>query len=184
MSEWLNKVHEFMHTRFQAEISMFRDETTFWIKAEQIVEVFQLLRDEYEFDMLEDETAVDYWQREKDRFQLVYQLYSYPHNERITIRVPIDLNASVVPSIVSIFPNANWYEREIWDMFGIRFENHPDLRRILMPHDWEGHPLRKDYPLGYEEVMFTFNYDEINHSKPHAKRYSEELIKHEPEQKA
>jgi NADH-quinone oxidoreductase subunit C len=78
-------------------------------------------------------------------------------------------NAPSLSTIEGVYPNANWHEREIWDMFGIRFEGHSDLRRILMPEDWEGHPLRKDYPLGYEEVQFTFNYDEIDARKPYAK---------------
>jgi NADH-quinone oxidoreductase subunit C len=173
MSELVDKVVEALRSRFQAEVSTFRDETTLWLKAQQIVDACQFLRDDFQFDMLEDETAVDYWPQETPRFHVVYQLYSYPHNERISLRVPLDGNAPSIPSIVSIFPNANWHEREIWDLFGIRFENHPDLRRILMPHDWEGHPLRKDYPLGYEEVMFTFNFDEIDGRKPYAKRYPE-----------
>ena len=71
------------------------------------------------------------------------------------MRVPLDGNAPSLPTIEGIYPNANWHEREIWDMFGIRFEGHSDLRRILMPADWAGHPLRKDYPLGYEEVQFS-----------------------------
>jgi len=71
-----------------------------------------------------------------------------------------------MPTLEGIYPNANWKEREIWDMFGIRFEGHSDLRRIILPADWEGHPLRKDYPLGYEEPQFTFNFDEIRLHKP------------------
>jgi NADH-quinone oxidoreductase subunit C len=85
------------------------------------------------------------------------------------LRVPLNGNAPEIPSIEAVYPNANWHEREIWDMFGIRFAGHSDLRRILMPYDWEGHPLRKDYPLGYEEVQFSFNYDEIDQRKPYAK---------------
>ncbi len=173
MSELLDQAIKTIQSRFQAEVSTFRDEITLWVTAQQIVDTCRTLRDEFEFDMLEDETAVDYWPEESPRFHVVYQLYSYPRNERISLRVPLDGNSPSIPSIVPIFPNANWHEREIWDLFGIRFENHPDLRRILMPHDWEGHPLRKDYPLGYEEVMFTFNFDEIDQRKPYAKRYPE-----------
>jgi NADH-quinone oxidoreductase subunit C len=100
---------------------------------------------------------------------MLYFFYSLAHNIRLGLRVPLNGNAPTLPSIEGIYPNANWHEREIWDMFGIRFEGHSDLRRILMPYDWEGHPLRKDYPLGYEEVQFTFNYDEIDQRKPYAK---------------
>jgi NADH-quinone oxidoreductase subunit C len=83
--------------------------------------------------------------------------------------VPVNGQNPIVPTIEGLFPNANWHEREIWDMFGVRFEGHSDIRRILMPYDWEGHPLRKDYPLGYEEVQFTFNFDEIDLRKPYVK---------------
>jgi NADH-quinone oxidoreductase subunit C len=85
------------------------------------------------------------------------------------VRVPVNANEPVLPTITSIYANASWREREVWDMFGIRFQGHPDLRRILMPQDWQGHPLRKDYPLGYEEPQFTFNFEEINQRKPYAK---------------
>jgi NADH-quinone oxidoreductase subunit C len=74
-----------------------------------------------------------------------------------------------MPSLTGVYLNANWFERELWDMFGIHSEGHPDLRRIIMPADWVGHPLRKDYPLGYEEVQFTFNYEDIDLRKPYAR---------------
>ena len=100
---------------------------------------------------------------------MIYQLYSIEKHIRIGLRVPVSGVSPGLPTLVGLFANANWREREIWDMFGIRFEGHPDLRRILTPHDWQGHPLRKDYPLGYEEVQFTFNAEEIDRDKPYAK---------------
>jgi NADH-quinone oxidoreductase subunit C len=74
-----------------------------------------------------------------------------------------------IPSVVGVWESANWHEREVFDLFGVPFEGHPNLRRILMPDDWDGHPLRKDYPLGYEEPQFTFNFEEIDLRKPYAK---------------
>jgi NADH-quinone oxidoreductase subunit C len=87
----------------------------------------------------------------------------------IGLRVPLDGNAPTLPTIEGVFKNANWFERELWGMFGIHIEGHSDLRRIVTPYDWEGHPLRKDYPLGYEEVQYSFNFDEIDLRKPYAK---------------
>jgi len=87
----------------------------------------------------------------------------------ITLRVPLNGNSPHIETLEKVYPNANWHERELWDMFGIVFDGHSDMRRILMPHDWEGHPLRKDYPLGYEEVQFTFNVEDIKMRKPHPK---------------
>ena len=99
----------------------------------------------------------------------VYNLYSHAHNVRLCLRVPLDGEALSLPSVEAIYYNANWHERELFDLFGINIEGHSDLRRIIMPMDWEGHPLRKDYPLGYEEPQFTFNYDEIDQRKHKAR---------------
>ena len=121
------------------------------------------------FELLSALTAVDYWPEEQPRFHVVYEFTSVSRNLRLEIRVPVPGINPAVPSVTQVYGNANWRERELWDMFGIKVEQHPDLRRILMPADWEGHPLRKDYPLGYEEPQFTFNFDEINLRKPYAK---------------
>jgi NADH-quinone oxidoreductase subunit C len=155
--------------RLGVQVLEFRGDISLVVPAEQIVELNCLLRDEFGFEMLAALTAVDYWPEQEPRFHVVYQFLSLQHNARIGLRVPLNGNAPSLPTIEGVYPNANWHEREIWDMFGIRFEGHSDLRRILMPYDWEGHPLRKDYPLGYEEVQFTFNYDEVDRRKPYAK---------------
>ena len=169
MNEQLQTAVNALAGRFTAIASEFRGETTLMVPAEQLGAACRALRDEFGFNLLEDETAVDYWPQQEPRFHVIYQLYSQPGNLRLCLRVPVSGMHPSVPTIEGIYPNANWHEREIWDMFGIRFEGHSDLRRILMPSDWEGHPLRKDYPLGYEEVAFTFNVDEIDQGKPYAK---------------
>jgi NADH-quinone oxidoreductase subunit C len=103
------------------------------------------------FDMLVDLTAVDYLKfpgrEDGPRFEVVYHLYSLPHNQRLRLKVRVEEDGAVVPSATPLWPIANWLEREVWDMFGIRFEGHPDLRRLLMYEEFEGHPLRKDYPI-------------------------------------
>jgi NADH-quinone oxidoreductase subunit C len=121
------------------------------------------------FELLSTLTAVDYWPEEKPRFHVIYQFTSVSMNLSLTLRVPVNGINPSLPTVSHLYRNANWRERELWDMFGIKFLDHPDLRRILMPVDWEGHPLRKDYPLGYEEPQFTFNFNETNLRKPYAK---------------
>jgi len=139
------------------------------VEAGRIVDVLTFLRDQHEFSLLSAMTAVDYWPAERPRFHVVYQLTSLTQNLSIQLRVPVGGKEPRLPTASGVFMNANWRERELLDMFGIQFEGHPDPRRILMPPDWEGHPLRKDYPLGYEEPQFTFNLDEIDLRKPYAK---------------
>lgn len=151
-------------------VEKFRDQTTVLLDRESIAPACLFLRDnpEFEFNLLAALTAVDYWP-EEPRFAVVYQLYSMNLKIFLGLRVPLSGDAAEVSTIESIYPNANWHEREVFDLFGITFEGHSDLRRILMPQDWEGHPLRKDYPLGYEEIQFSFNFDEIDRRKPYAK---------------
>ena len=108
-------------------------------------EMLRVLRDQEEFDYCVDITAVHYPDREQ-QFEVVWILYSFPHNERIRVKAAY-ADGESVPSVVAIWPAANWLEREAYDMFGIRFEGHPDLKRILLPDGWKGHPLRKDYGI-------------------------------------
>jgi NADH-quinone oxidoreductase subunit C len=142
------------------------------VAPEKLVEVSQVLRDEFGFNFLCELTAVDYWPEEEPRFNVIYGFYSHTNNVRMALRVPLNGDQPSLHTLEGVYRGANWHEREVWDMFGIKFEGHSDLRRILMSHDWEGHPLRKDYPLGYEEPQFTFNYDEIDKRKHHG-RYEE-----------
>ena len=123
---------------------------------ENILEVIQFLKsnDEFKFRQLIDIAGVDYPENEK-RFELVYLLLSHEFNTRIKISIKFEMKKKIT-SIVKIFPSANWMEREVFDMYGIEFENHPDLRRILTDYNFKGHPLRKDYPLsGFEEVRYS-----------------------------
>jgi NADH-quinone oxidoreductase subunit C len=157
MSQQLPDIVQQLVGRFNLSSTQFRGQLSLMVGPEQIVSVCRVLRDEFGFERLAGETAVDYWPQQTLRFHVVYHLYSLRDNLRLELRAPLAGQAPQIPTIESVYPNANWYEREVWDMFGIRFEGHSDLRRILMPADWAGHPLRKDYPLGYEEVLFSFN---------------------------
>lgn len=161
-----------IQARFGACVSEFRGEISLVIAPEQLPDVALVLRDEFGFDFLSSLTASDYWPQLEPRFHVVYQLYSHPHIVRLCLRVPVNDSDPVAPSVEAIWPVANWHEREVFDMFGIRFTGNSDLRRILMPYDWEGYPLRKDYPLGYEEPQFTFNFEEIQVRK-HRSTYEE-----------
>lgn len=160
-----------LEKKFEAasvSIDKSRDQAYIVVPREGLVELCQYLRDEWQFDFLIALTAVDWWPDEP-RFEMVYQLYSTSRNEMVGLRVRLEGDDPNIRTLEGVYSNANWHEREVYDMFGIQFEGHSDLRRILMPQDWEGHPLRKDYPLGYEEVQFTFNFDEIDGRKHYAK---------------
>jgi NADH-quinone oxidoreductase subunit C len=117
----------------------------FAVNRSLIPDLLRLLRDEEEFDYCVDITAVHYPKREK-QFDVIWILYSFPRNERVRVKTQIADGASI-PSSVSIWSTANWLEREVYDMFGIQFNGHPDLKRILLPDGWKGHPLRKDYGI-------------------------------------
>lgn len=124
----------------------FRGDETIIITREDMLKVFQYLRDELGFEFLMDITAVDYLEREP-RFEVVYHLYSFKNNYRLRVKIRVSESDPVVDSLMPLWSGANWFEREVYDMFGIKFRGHPDLRRILMYDEFQGHPLRKDYPL-------------------------------------
>ena len=141
---------ESLNTEFHSlEVSEFRGQTRVVAGREQIYGVLEFLRDVRQFDFLVDITCVDYlnYRDAENRFGLVYLLASTITNERITLRAFLNPPELTVPSAVPLWEGANWMEREVWDMFGIRFEGHPDLRRILLPEEFAAFPLRKDYPL-------------------------------------
>jgi len=123
-----------------------RDELTLEIAASKIVSVCGFLKYDQKFIRLSGVTAVDRYPADP-RFEVIYHVHSVERKERIRLKCRVSGVDPVIESVFSVWRSANWYEREIFDLFGIQFLNHPDLRRILMPDDWEGHPLRKDYPI-------------------------------------
>jgi len=129
--------------------SEFRGDTRVIVSKEKLLESMRLLKETRGFDLLVDVTCVDYlnYRGAADRFGLVYLLANTGTNERLTVRVFLNEQELSVPSMVPLWAGANWLEREVFDMFGIKFEGHPDLRRILMPEEFAAFPLRKDYPL-------------------------------------
>lgn len=153
-----------------AAVNEFRGDVRVEVRRDAIVDVAKFLRDtpELSYTFLENLCGVDYLGREP-RFEVVYHLLSFTHRHRVCLKVGVPEADPTVPSLTGLWPTANWQERETYDMFGIIFTGHPSLQRILMPDDWEGHPLRKDVPLGYEEVAFTFNQDQIYAQKHFAK---------------
>jgi NADH-quinone oxidoreductase subunit C len=123
-------------------------QTTIFVGREEVEAVARALRDtpELGFALLAELTAVDYWPR-APRYELVYILVSIANRQRLRMKVRVPNDEAHVATVAGIWPAANWLEREVWDLFGIAFDGHPDPRRLLMPEDWEGHPLRKDYPV-------------------------------------
>jgi NADH-quinone oxidoreductase subunit C len=123
-----------------------RDELTLWIERSFLREACALLKDDPGYNFLSDITALD-WYPSEPRFEVVYELLSIPRKERLRLKVKLSSQDAAVDSLTPLWPAANLFEREVFDLFGIRFNDHPYLRRLMMPDDWEGHPLRKDYPV-------------------------------------
>ena len=128
------------------DVKEHRGETTITVKKEDIVAICSYLKKDLGYNFLCDVCGVDYL-GQSPRFMVVYNIYSIGTKDRIRVKVPVEESDAVVDTVSCVWSTANWLEREVWDMMGISFKGHPDLRRILMPADWEGHPQRKDYPL-------------------------------------
>jgi len=156
--EALKDLAEYIEEKLEGSVTGFefqKDELVITAKAQGICEVLHLLRDDKECccQILIDICGVDYPDR-AERFEIIYTLLSLRQNHRIRVRIQTD-EETLVPSVVGIFSSAGWYEREVWDMYGVLFKGNPDLRRILTDYGFEGHPQRKDFPLtGYVELRY------------------------------
>ena len=142
---WDDEFTRSLSAKFGERISQFATyvgQNFLVVESKAVAELFEVLRDDWEFEFLVDMTVVDYPSR-PSRFELVYILYSFSQNQRLRVKSSVALGERA-PSVCRVFPAANWLEREIYDMFGVEFAGHPDLRRLLMPEEWEGFPLRKD----------------------------------------
>lgn len=159
------------------DVQQFRDETTLIVARERIREILLLLRQDERtrFDRISDLAGVDYLGLgQEPRFAVVYHLMSRTNLARLRLRAPIPEDEPWIDSVADLFPSVNWPEREAFDLLGITFRGHPNLTRILLPDDWDGHPLRKDYPIGAEEVEFSFNHEVIDAERPQTTREREE----------
>ena len=159
MSKTLKKIEILINSELTSKIKnslIDNEELTIEASADSLIEVIQFLKsnEKCKFRQLIDIAGVDYPQEEK-RFQLIYLFLSHENNIRIKLLIKFQKN-TIINSITKIFPSANWMEREVFDMYGIKFKNHPDLRRILTDYGFKGHPLRKDFPLtGFNEVRYS-----------------------------
>jgi NADH-quinone oxidoreductase subunit C len=152
------------------EVVEYRGEQTLFVAKNLLKSVCRLLRDDEElaYNFLTDVCADDLLP-ESPRFAVNYHLYSIPFSHQLRLRSRVEDPEDGPETMASIWPIATWLETEVWDLMGIRFKGNNSLRRLFLTEDWQGHPLRKDYPLGYEEVQFSFNWQEINDRKPYAK---------------
>lgn len=146
-----------------AEIYTFRGDLNVVLKPADIPEICRYLKTDLDlkFNFLSCITACDYLGRREVRFEVIYLLFSIPNRHRIILKTRLNENEEI-PTLTSLWSTANWHEREIYDMFGIKFTGHPNLKRILMDDDWVGHPQRKDFPLTYEVPQFTYNKGDID----------------------
>ena len=153
MQEALDKLKEHFGDAI-SDCTSFRGDESCVIRRDRFLDVFRFLKDEMKFDMLTDLCGVDYPVRQ-ERFEVVYHLYSVENKKRLRLKVRISESDAVVPSVCMIWKAANWFEREAYDLFGIHFDGHPNLKRILCHQEFVGHALRKDYPKNRRGVIPT-----------------------------
>lgn len=173
MNKFQQRVTDLVRAHFPdavEDVLTFREELTLCLDIAQLKAVATFLKDDPELAcvFLEDVVADDFYP-EYPRFYVSYHIYSLKHSHRVRLRVEVDDPDEGPVTLGELWHVAPWLELEVWDLMGIRFQGHSGLRRLFLPEDWQGHPLRKDYPLGYEEVQFSFNYEEIDARKPYAK---------------
>ncbi len=163
MNEVHQKVKEKLRERFGGSVleeSYFRDELTFIVKRDSLVDMLEFLRseDDLKYIFLTDLTATD-WPDREQRHEIIYLVYSFDSHTYVRLKVRCR-EGEKMPTVTHMWDTANWLEREVFDLFGVDFEGHPDMTRILMWEDFEGHPLRKDFPLTYEVPNFSHNIDD------------------------
>ena len=155
------------------DVVLYAGETTLVLNPDYLPAVARYVRDTagLVYNFLSDVSAVDYYPdyNRPGRFGVSYHVLSMLYKRRLRLKVYLPEDEPTVETVTTVWPGANWPEREVMDMMGVDFKGHPDKRRILMPDDWNGHPHRRDYPLGYETPMFSFNVEEIIKHKPQAK---------------
>ncbi len=163
-----DKLRNFFNERFADAVvreDSFRGQQTFYIKPDSLIDICRAFLEDNDLDMrfLSDVTVVDWLDHEMGRdgrFEVVYNIYSLSHHYRVLLKVHLPADDPTIATLCDLWPGANWMEREAWDLFGINFEGHPDLTKVLTADELEGHPLRKDFPLTYEVPQFSWNKDD------------------------
>jgi NADH-quinone oxidoreductase subunit C len=164
MDDLVEKIRA-VHAQAVADVVNFRREVTLIVPQERLLSVCQAIRAEG-FDLLEDIVADDMFP-DYPRFAVSYHLFSVAKAQRVRVRVPVEDPDNGPPTLDSVWPIANWLELEVYDLMGITFQGNNALRRLFLPEDWVGFPLRKDYPVGYEEIQFSFNWRDVEAQKPY-----------------
>lgn len=163
-----DRIRKFLQEQFSEAVireENFRGELVFYVKPDSLVEIIHALHENDELDIkfLSDITSLDWFGHAREsggRFEVIYNLYSLSSKQRLFLKVRLEGDSPAITTLSDLFAGANWLEREVFDLMGIRFDGHPNLTKILTPDDLEGHPLRRDYPLTWEQPVFSWNKDD------------------------